>query len=52
MKGDPECFLSPQCSPSSKDREEKDDPRSCVTIPYIQGVLEAVTRSLLDINST
>ena len=42
--------LSPQCSLSRKDIEEKDDPRSCVTIPYIQGVLEAVTRILSDIN--
>ena len=41
---------SPQCSPSRKDRGEKDDPRSCVTIPYIQGVSEVVTRILLDIN--
>ena len=31
-------------------REEKDDLRSCVTIPYIQGVLEVVTRILSDIN--
>ena len=43
----PERFLSPQCSRSRKDREEKDDPRSCVTI---QGVSEAVTRILSDIN--
>ena len=50
QNGYPERFLSPQCSPSRKDREEKDDPRSHVTIPYIQGVLEAVTRILSDIN--
>ena len=35
-----ERFLFPQCSPS---RKEKEDPRSCVTILYIYGVLEAVT---------
>ena len=50
QNGYPECFLSSQCSPSRKDREEKDDPRSHVTIPYIQGVSEAVTRILSDIN--
>ena len=50
QNGYPECFLSPQYSPSRKDREEKDDPRSHVTIPYIQGILKAVTRILLDIN--
>ena len=33
-----------------KDREEKDDPRFRVTIPYIQGVLEMMTRILSDIN--
>ena len=46
----PESFLFPQHSPSRKDREEKDDPRSrisSVPIPYIQ---EAVTRILSDIN--
>ena len=48
--GYPDRFLSPQCLSSRKDREEKDDPRSRVTIPYVQGVLEAVTRILLDIN--
>ena len=50
QNGYPECFLSPQCSPSRKDREEKDDPISRVTIPYIQGISEAVTRILSDIN--
>ena len=50
QSGYPECFLSPQCSPSRKDREEKDDPRSRVTIPYIQGVSQAVTKILSDIN--
>ena len=49
QNGYPECFLSPQCSPSRKDRE-KDDPRSRVTIPYIQGVSEAVTNILSNIN--
>ena len=51
-EGDPPAEWLPrvfQCSPSRKDREEKDDPRSLV-IPYIQGVSEAVTRILLDIN--
>ena len=47
QNGYPERFLSPQCSPS---RKEKDDPRFRVTIPYIEGVLEAVTRILSDIN--
>ena len=47
QNGYPECFLSPQCTPS---RKEKDDPRSRVTIPYIQGVSEAVTKILSDIN--
>ena len=32
-----------------KDRE-KDDPRSCTTIPYIHCVSKVVTRILLDIN--
>ena len=50
QNGYPEHFLSPQCSPSRKDREEKDDPRFRITIPYIQGILKAVTRILLDIN--
>ena len=43
QNGYPERFLSPQCSPSRKDREEKDDPRSHVTIPYIQGSLATQT---------
>ena len=46
QNGYPEHFLSPQCSPPRKDREEKEDPRSRVTISYIQGVLEAVTTIL------
>ena len=50
QNGYPECFLSPQCSSSRKDREEKDDPRSRITIPYIQGVSEVVTRILSNIN--
>ena len=49
--GYPECFLFPlECHRSRKDTEDKDDPRSRITIPYIQGVLEAVTRILSDIN--
>ena len=50
QNGYPECFLSPPCSPSRKGREEKDGPRSSVSIPYIQGVSEAVTTILSDIN--
>ena len=46
----PEHFLLSQCSPSKKDEEEKDNPRSRVTILYIQGVSEAVTRILSDID--
>ena len=46
--GYPEHFLLSQCSPSKK---EKDDPRSRVTIPYIQGISEAVTRILSDIDA-
>ena len=45
-----EHFLFPQHSLPRKDGEEKDDPRSLITIPYIQGVLEAVTRILSDID--
>ena len=45
-------FLLSQCSPSRKDEEEKDDPRFCVTIPYIQpGVSEVVTRIPLNIDA-
>ena len=50
QNGYPECFLLSQRSPSRKDEEEKDDPRSCITILQIQGVLEAVTRILLNID--
>ena len=49
QNGYPECFLLSQCSPSRKD-EDKDDPRSRVTIPYIQGVSEAMTRILSNID--
>ena len=49
QNGYPEHFLLSWCSPSKKDEEEKDNPRSCITIPYIQGVLEAVTKILSDI---
>ena len=46
--GYPERFLfSLECHRSRKDTEDKDDP---ITIPYIQGILEAVTRILSDIN--
>ena len=50
QNGYPEHFLLSRCSPSKKDEEEKDNPRSRVTIPFIQGVSEAVTRILSDIN--
>ena len=49
QNGCPERFLSSQHSPPRKDRE-KDDPRFCVTIPYVQGVLEVLTRILSDID--
>ena len=45
--GYPECFLFPlECHQSRKDTEDKVDPRFHVTIQYIQGVSEAVTRIL------
>ena len=47
-QGTSSSFLS--SSPSRKDEEEKNDPRSCITIPYIQGVSEAVTRILSNID--
>ena len=50
QNGYPECFLLSQRSPSRKDKEDKDDPRSCITILYIQGVSEAGTRILLTID--
>ena len=50
QNGYPECFLLSQRSPSRKDEEEKNDLRSRVTIPYIQGVSEAVTRILSNID--
>ena len=49
--GYPERFLFPlECHRSGKDTGDKDDPRSHVTILYIQGVSEAVARILSDIN--
>ena len=46
--GYPEHFLFPlECH---RPRKDKDDPRPHVTIPYIQGVSEAVTRILSNIN--
>ena len=49
--GYPEHFLFLlECHRSRKDTEDKDDPRSCITIQYVQGVSEAVTRILSDIN--
>ena len=49
QNGYPERFLLSQHSPFRKD-EEKDDPRSCITIRYIQVVSEAVTRILSNID--
>ena len=49
QNGYPERFLIPQCSPSRKDKDV--DPGACVTIPYIQYVLEAVTRILSAIDA-
>ena len=51
QNGYPERFLLlSQHSPSRKDEEEKNDPRSHITISYIQGVSEAVTRILSNID--
>ena len=49
QNGYPERFHLSQRSPSRKD-EEEDDSRSHITIPYIQGVSEAVTRILSNID--
>ena len=48
--GYPECFLFLLNATDLGRTRDKDDPRSHVTIPYIQGVSEAVARILSDIN--
>ena len=50
QNGYPEHFLLSQHSPIRKDEEEKDGLKSCITTPYIQGVSEAVTRILSNID--
>ena len=51
MKEDPPAEWLPRALPlSTASAHHLDDPRSCVTVPYIQGVSEVVTRILLDIN--